>query len=67
MKPPSTKQKVWSFLLMVSYLNSYKPYMSDLTSDLRDILKKDSLYQCAETHETEFHLLKKAISNNANL
>ena len=41
--------------------------MSDLTSNLRDFLKKDSLFQSTETHETEVQLLRKAINTDANL
>ena len=41
--------------------------MSDLTSNLRNLLKKDSLFQWTETHETEFQMLKKEISKDVNL
>ena len=41
--------------------------MSDLTSNLRNLLKKDSLFQWTETHEAEFQMLKKAISKDVNL
>ena len=67
MESPSTKQEPQSFIGMVNYLNSYIPHMSDLTSNLRNLLKKDSLFQWTETHETEFQLLKRAITKDANL
>ena len=41
--------------------------MSDLTSNLRNLLKKDSLFQWTETHEAEFQMLKKTISKDVNL
>ena len=41
--------------------------MSDLTSNLRNLLKKDSLFQWTETHEAEFQMLKKAICKDVDL
>ena len=67
MEAPSTKQELQSFLGMVNYLSSYIHHMSDLISNLRNILKKDSLFQWTETHEAEFQMLKKAISKDVNL
>ena len=67
MKAPSTKQELQSFLGMVKYLSSCTPHMFDLTSNLRNLLKKDSLFQWTETHEKEFQLLKKVISKDVNL
>ena len=52
---------------MVNYLSSYIHHMSDLTSNLRNLLKKDSLFQWTETHEAEFQMLKKTISKDVNL
>ena len=67
MEAPSTKQELQSFLGMVNYLSSYIHHMSDLTSNLRNLLKKDYLFQWTETHEAEFQMLKKAISEDVNL
>ena len=67
MEAPSTKPELQSFLGMVNYLSSYIHHMSDLTSNLRNVLKKDSLFQWTETHEAEFLMLKKAISKDVNL
>ena len=67
MEAPSTKQELQSFWGMVNYLMSYIHHMSDLTSNLRNLLKKDSLFQWTETHEAEFQMLKKAISKDVNL
>ena len=44
MEAPSTKQDLQSFMGMVNFLSSYLHHMSDLTSNLRDLLKKDSLF-----------------------
>ena len=62
MERPSTKQELQSFIEMVNYLSSYIPHMSDLTSNLSNLLRKDSLFQWTERHETEFQLLKRAIT-----
>ena len=67
MEPPSTKQELQSFIGMVNYFSCYIPHMSDLTSNLRNLLKKDCLFQWTETHENEFQLLKRAITKDANL
>ena len=65
MEAPSTKQEL-VILGMVNYLSSYIHHMSDLTSNLRNLLK-DSLFQWTETHEAEFQMLKKASSKDVNL
>ena len=52
---------------VVHYLTSYIHNTSDLTSNLRNLLKKDSLFQWTETHEAEFQMLRKAISKDVNL
>ena len=67
MEAPSAKQELQSFLGMVNYLSSYIHHMSDLTSNLRNLLKKDSLFQWTQIHEAEFQMLKKAISKDVNL
>ena len=67
MEPPSTEHELQSFIGMVNYLSSYIPHMPDLILNLRNLLKKDSLFQWTETHETEFQLLKRAITKDANL
>ena len=67
MEAPSTKQELQSFLGMVNYLSSYIHHMSNLISNLRNLLKKDPLFQWTETHEAEFQMLKKAISKDVNL
>ena len=66
MEAPSTKQDLQSFLGMVNYLSSYIHHMSDLISNLRNLLK-DSLFQWTETHEAKLQMLRKAISKDVNL
>ena len=45
MEALSTKQELQSILGLVNYLCSYIHHMCDLTSNFRNILKKDSLFQ----------------------
>ena len=54
MQTPLTKQGLQSFLYMENYLNQFIPYMSDLTTPLRKLLKTDVLFQWTESHEDSF-------------
>ena len=62
----STKQELQLFLGMVCYISSSILHMSDLKPNLRDLLKKDFLFQWTKTHETELQSLKKPITKDAN-
>ena len=62
MQAPSTKQELHSFLGMIRYLSQFIPSMSDLTSNLRKLLKKDVLFQWTDSHEKEFQELKSKVS-----
>ena len=67
MQVPSTKQELHSFLGMINYLIQFIPSMSDLTSNLRKLLKKDVLFQWKDSHEKEFQELKSKVSSDACL
>ena len=45
MQAPSTKQELQSFIIMINYLSQFVPPMSDLTTPLRKLLKRDVLFQ----------------------
>ena len=45
MQAPSTKQELHSFLAMINYLDQFIPLLSELTSKLWKLLKKDVLFQ----------------------
>ena len=49
MQAPSTKQELQSFLGMVKNLSIYIHHMSGLTSNLMNLLKKDSLSMDRDT------------------
>ena len=51
MQALSTKQELHSFLGMIDYLSQFIPSMSDLTSNLRKLLKKDIIFQWIDSHE----------------
>ena len=64
-EPPFTKQELQSFVGMVNYLSSYIPQVrSNIQSQEPP---QGFLFQWTETHETEFQLLKRAITKDANL
>ena len=48
---PSTKLELNSFLGKVNYLNHFIPTISNLTSNLRKLLKKDVLFQWTDSHD----------------
>ena len=52
---------------MINYLSQFIPSMSDLTSNLRELLKKDVLFQWMDSHEIEFQELKGKVSSDACL
>ena len=54
MQAPATMQELHSFLGMIHYLCQFIPSMSDLTSNLRKLMKKDDLCQWTDSHEKEF-------------
>ena len=67
MQVPSIRQELQSFLYMVNYLSPFEPTMSDLTTSLRKLLKRDIIFQLTECHEDSFQKLKDSISNNVCL
>ena len=67
MQPPTCKQQLCSFLGMVTYLSQYMPNISSLTSDLRGLLRKDTLFQWSEAHDVAFQKIKYQISEEVCL
>ena len=67
MQPPINKQLLSSFLGMVTYLSQYMPNISSLTSDLRDLLNKDALFQWSEARDVAFQKIKNQISEDVCL
>ena len=67
MQAPSTKQELYSFLGMINYLSQFIPSMSDLTFNLKKILKKNVLFQWTDSQEKGFQELKRKVSSDACL
>ena len=58
MEAPINKQQLQSFLGMVTYLGQFVQNVSDMTYNMRKLLKKNALLQWTETHEADFQKLK---------
>ena len=67
MQASSTKQELYSFLGIINYLSQFIPSMSDLSSNLRKLLKKNVIFQWTDGHEKEFQELKSKVSSDACL
>ena len=67
MQAPQTKQELESFLGMINFLGQFIKNMSELTSNLRSLLKKNTLFQWTESHETSFQKLKDSITSDSCL
>ena len=55
---PINKQQLPSFLGMVTYLGQFVKNVSDMTYNMRKLLKKNPLFHWTETHEADFQKLK---------
>ena len=58
MEAPINKQQLQSFLGVVTYLGQFVQNVSDMTYNMRKLLKKNALFQWIETHEADFQKLK---------
>ena len=67
MQAPQIRQELQSFLGMINFLVQFIKNMSELTSNLRSLLKKDTLFQWTESHETNFQKLKDIITSDSCL
>ena len=64
---PSDAKELQQYLGLVTYLSAYIPQLSDHTSILRDLLKKDSEFQWHPEHQDAFDALKKLICHSTKL
>ena len=64
MQAPSTKQELQSFISMINYLSQFVPSMSDLTTHLRKLLKRDVPFQWTDSHKEALQKLKDSISSD---
>ena len=64
---PTNVKELQQFLGMVQYLASFIPNLSDKTSVLRDLIKKDVTWIWLDIHEKAFNEIKKKICNTVTL
>ena len=62
MPAPTDKKSLQRFLGLVTYLASFIPNFSEVTANLRSLLKKDSQWQWDESHQKSFENLKLIIT-----
>ena len=58
MQPPINKQQLKFTSRYGEPLIYYRPNISNLFSDLRNLLKKDALFQWSEAHDVAFQKIK---------
>ena len=63
MEGPNNKQQLQSVPGMVTYLGKFVQNVSDMTYNMRKLLKKNVLFQWTETHETDFQKPKEVFTN----
>ena len=63
MKPPANLQDLQSFLGLVNYLNRFSPALAVLTTPLRALRKKDTLFACESSQQAPFEAIKKEITS----
>ena len=64
---PSSVKELQQFLGMVQYMSSFIPNLSDKTSVLRDLTKKETPWSWTPNHETAFKAIKDQICNTVTL
>ena len=67
MQAPQSKQELQSFLGMVNYLGQFIRDISQLTHNMRLLLKKNALLQWTESREANFQRLRESISSDTYL
>ena len=64
---PTSKTQLQEFLGMVTYMSSFIPRLSDLTADLRALLKQDVDFIWTASHEAAFQKVKDSVCTNVSL
>lgn len=63
MPAPTDVASVRRFLGMIQYLSKFLPGLADMTKPLRELTKKDILFEWQEAQQNSFEELKKAVSD----
>lgn len=67
LKDPSNKTELQSILGIVNYLRDFIPKMSEIISPLRELLKKDKIWDWNESHSAVLNKVKHLICNASSL
>ena len=67
MEAPSDKTELRSFLGMINAMTIWHPDCSYQTSNLKQLLRKDSAFKWTQTHQQEFVAIKEAMCHPNNL
>ena len=67
MPSPQSKSDLETILGMVNYLQRFAPNLAEMTSPLRQLLKKDSIFRWDPEHETALNKIKGVITQNYGL
>lgn len=64
MGTPTNKKDLQTFMGVINYLRPFNPNLSDLTAPLRELLKKDIIFNWTERHTQVFDQIKTQIKNS---
>ena len=62
-----SKQDLQRFLGMLAYLSKFIPQLSEQTHQLRELVKKDSIWNFTVTHINHFDKLRSMVSEDTSL
>ncbi|XP_063899929.1 uncharacterized protein K02A2.6-like [Zophobas morio] len=62
-KPPKNCKELSRFLGMITYVAKFIPNLTQKTSNLRQLLRKDTHFDWNETHEQDFNSLKDILTS----
>ena len=67
MAPPNNVKELQAFLGLATYMSPFIPYLSSLTTSLREMLKETSEFQWLPEHQEPFRKIGKRISEEVTL
>ena len=67
MQPPTNAQELQTFLGMATYMGSFIQNLSILTAPLRELIKKDKIFDWLPEHQEAFDKIKDTISEEVTL
>ena len=67
MAPPSDIQELQAFLGLATYMGPFIQNLSNLTACLRDLVKKNNVFEWSSTHQAAFDAIKRLISDESTL